>query len=42
MGCLNSGVHDSQRDHEFDRSLVRVIVESITALDAALDVLQNR
>ncbi|HHW1632075.1 TPA: AAA family ATPase [Pseudomonas aeruginosa] len=41
-GCLNSGVHDSQRDHEFDRSLVRVIVESITALDAALDVLQNR
>ena len=41
-GYLNSGVHDSQRDHEFDRATVRVIVESITALDAALDALQRR
>ena len=41
-GYLNSGVHDAQRDHEFDRATVRVIVESITALDAALDALQRR
>lgn len=41
-GYLNSGVHDAQRDHEFDRATVRTIVESITALDGALEVLQNR
>lgn len=41
-GYLNSGVHDSQRDHEFDRATVRVVVESIAALDDALDVLQRR
>ena len=41
-GYLNSGVHDSRRDHEFDRATVRVVVESVTALDAALDVLQRR
>lgn len=41
-GYLNSGVHDSQRDHEFDRATVRTIVESVTKLDAALDVLQKR
>lgn len=41
-GYLNSGVHDAQRDHEFDRATVRAIVESITALDLALEVLQNR
>lgn len=41
-GYLNSGVHDSQRDHEFDRATVRTIVESIVSLDTALDVLQNR
>jgi len=41
-GYLNSGVHDSQRDHEFDRTTVRVVVESVAALDAALDVLQRR
>ena len=41
-GYLNSGVHDAQRDHEFDRATVRVIVESIAALDAALDALQRR
>ncbi len=39
---LNSGVHDSQRDHEFDRATVRVVVESIAALDVAIDVLQRR
>lgn len=41
-GYLNSGVHDSQRDHEFDRATVRVIVESVTALDEALEQLRNR
>ena len=41
-GYLNSGVHDSQRDHEFDRATVRVVVESVAALDAVLDVLQRR
>ena len=41
-GYLNSGVHDAQRDHEFDRATVRRIVESVTALDEALEVLQNR
>lgn len=41
-GYLNSGVHDAQRDHEFDRATVRTIVESITALDGALEALQRR
>jgi hypothetical protein len=41
-GYLNSGVHDAQRDHEFDRATVRVIVESVTALDSALARLLNR
>ncbi|PCC99184.1 AAA family ATPase [Halopseudomonas pelagia] len=41
-GYLNSGVHDSQRDHEFDRATVRTIVESVTALDAALEALITR
>jgi len=41
-GYLNSGVHDSQRDHEFDLATVKVIVESVTALDEALDRLLNR
>ena len=41
-GYLNSGVHDAQRDHEFDRATVRTIVESVSALDAAIDALQNR
>jgi hypothetical protein len=35
-------VHDAQRDHEFDRATVKTVVESVVALDAALDVLQNR
>jgi len=41
-GYLNSGVHDAQRDHEFDRATVRTIVESITELDTALETLTNR
>jgi energy-coupling factor transporter ATP-binding protein EcfA2 len=41
-GYLNSGVHDAQRDHEFDRATVRNVVEAVVALDAALDVMQNR
>ena len=41
-GCLNSGVHDSQRDHEFERAAVRTVVEAVVALDAALDAMQNR
>lgn len=41
-GYLNSGVHDSQRDHEFDRSTVRTIVESIVSLDAALSAMRNQ
>lgn len=35
-GYLNSGVHDSERDHEFDRAAVRAIVDAITAMDAGL------
>jgi energy-coupling factor transporter ATP-binding protein EcfA2 len=41
-GYLNSGVHDSQRDHEFDRATVRTIVESVTMLDASLAALLGR
>lgn len=41
-GYLNGGVHDSQRDHEFDRATVRTIVEAVGALDAALATLQQR
>ena len=41
-GYLNSGVHDAQRDHEFDRATVRTVVESVTALEEALEALQNR
>lgn len=41
-GYLNSGVHDSQRDHEFDRATVQTIVESVAALDRALEFLTNR
>lgn len=40
--CLNGGVHDSQRDHEFDRAAVRTIVESVAELDAALEALRGR
>lgn len=41
-GYLNSGVHDSQRDHEFDRATVRVIVESVISLDAAISAMRKR
>lgn len=41
-GYLNSGVHDAQRDHEFDRATVQTIVESVTALDEALEALVGR
>lgn len=41
-GYLNGGVHDAQRDHEFDRATVRRIVESVEELDAALDVMRRR
>lgn len=41
-GYLNGGVHDAQRDHEFDRASVRRIVESVVELDAALDTMQGR
>lgn len=41
-GYLNSGTHDAQRDHEFDRATVRTIVEAATALDAGLIQLQQR
>lgn len=39
---LNSGVHDSERDHEFDRTTVQVVVEAVSALDEALERLRNR
>jgi len=41
-GYLNGGVHDSQRDHEFDRTTVRNIVESLVILDADLTALKKR
>ncbi len=40
--CLNSAVHDSERDHEFDRATVQIVVDSVVALDAALGRMQNR
>ncbi|MBV6887961.1 AAA family ATPase [Xanthomonas campestris pv. spermacoces] len=40
-GYLNSGVHDAQRDHEFDRATVRRVVDAVTALDHALEALRN-
>lgn len=41
-GYLNGAVHDSQRDHEFVRSTVQSIVESIVILDADLTTVKNR
>lgn len=38
---LNSGTHDAQRDNEFDRATVRVIVDAATALDAGIVELQQ-
>ncbi|AEQ94734.1 ATPase [Xanthomonas oryzae] len=40
-GYLNSGVHDAQRDHEFDRATVRKVVDAVSALDDALEALRN-
>lgn len=39
---LNSGVHDAEIDHEFDRSIVRTIVEALVQLDQSIEELQNR
>lgn len=41
-GYLNGAVHDSQRDHEFDRATVRTIVEAVVLLDTALVTLLGR
>jgi energy-coupling factor transporter ATP-binding protein EcfA2 len=38
---LNSGTHDSQRDGEFDRATVRIVVEAIESLDQGLEDLRN-
>jgi energy-coupling factor transporter ATP-binding protein EcfA2 len=35
-GYLNSGVHDAQRDHEFDRATVTRIVQAMVQLDINL------
>jgi hypothetical protein len=40
-GYLNSGTHDSERDHEFDGATVRTIVESVGALDKAVTDLRK-
>ena len=40
-GYLNSGVHDAEQDHEFDRAVVQTIVDAMTRLDAAMAALQN-
>lgn len=40
-GYLNSGTHDSEREHEFDVATVRTIVEAVSALDAAVTGLRN-
>jgi energy-coupling factor transporter ATP-binding protein EcfA2 len=38
---LNSGTHDSQRDHEFDRAAVSTIVAAALAMDRGLVALRN-
>ncbi len=38
---LNSGTHDSQRDGEFDRATVKIVVEAIESLDRGLEELRN-
>lgn len=40
-GYLNSGTHDMQRDHEFDRAAVRTVVQAVVALDEAVVALRN-
>lgn len=39
---LNSGTHDSQRDHEFDRVAVSTIVTAALAMDRGLEAIRNR
>jgi recombinational DNA repair ATPase RecF len=39
---LNGGVHDSQRDHEFDGPTVQTIVEAVVTLDDSLGKLRKR
>lgn len=38
---LNSGTHDSQQDHEFDRAAVNTIVTAALAMDQGLEALRN-
>jgi energy-coupling factor transporter ATP-binding protein EcfA2 len=38
---LNSGTHDSQRDHEFDRAAVNTIVTAALAMDRGLEAIRN-
>jgi len=38
---LNSGVHDSERDHDFDGAIVRTIVGAVIELDSALTQLRR-
>jgi hypothetical protein len=40
-GYLNSGVHDSERDHDFDGATVCTIVGAVVELDAALAQLRQ-
>jgi len=40
-GYLNGGIHDSLRDGEFDRAVVRIIVDAISSLDQGLAELQR-
>lgn len=39
---LNTGTHDAQLDHEFDRATVLTIIEAVGALDASLSLLKGR
>lgn len=39
---LNTGTHDAQLDHEFDRATVRTIIEAVEALDTGLSQLKGR
>ncbi len=38
---LNSGTHDSQRKHEFDRAAVSTIVAAALAMDRGLEAIRN-
>ncbi|HTF97511.1 MAG TPA: AAA family ATPase [Cellvibrio sp.] len=41
-GYLNTGTHDAQLDNEFDRAIVRRIVDATVAIDTGLAQLQQR